>query len=410
MLKKIYLLLTIAATVVLGSCSSKMGDMKQEFFTVTPSILEVIGSQVPVTIDGKFPAKVFDKKSVLTVTPVLKYNGGEAIAESMTFQGSKVRGNDRTISYENGGTFKMKMTFDYVPEMEKSELYLRFSVNRGKKTYTLPEVKVADGCIATSQLYCNTVKSANIAIGEDAFQRVIKQAKEANIMFLIQQTNLRSSELNSTEMKELTAALADVAQDYENKVLEDIQVSAYASPDGGYILNDGIATGRGDNAAKHMKNEMKKAKIDGFVDNRYTAEDWDGFQELVSRSNLPDKELILRVLSMYTDPEEREEQIKNISSVYGELADEILPKLRRILRLPDERKVLVLVERFAEIGDKPQIERAHSDRNHAEHNHIDFGAVNIPPDAIFGDAERQRKAATLDATHMRKGQALAHRR
>ena len=329
MLKKIYLLLTIAATVVLGSCSSKMGDMKQEFFTVTPSILEVIGSQVPVTIDGKFPAKVFDKKSVLTVTPVLKYNGGEAIAESMTFQGSKVRGNDRTISYENGGTFKMKMTFDYVPEMEKSELYLRFTVNRGKKTYTLPEVKVADGCIATSQLYCNTVKSANIAIGEDAFQRVIKQAKEANIMFLIQQTNLRSSELNSTEMKELTAALADVAQDYENKVLEDIQVSAYASPDGGYILNDGIATGRGDNAAKHMKNEMKKAKIDGFVDIRYTAEDWEGFQELVSRSNLPDKELILRVLSMYTDPEEREEQIKNISSVYGELADEILPKLRR---------------------------------------------------------------------------------
>ena len=306
-----------------------MGEMKSEFFTVTPSILEVNGSEIPVTIDGKFPAKFFNKKSVLTVTPVLKYDGGEAVAESMTFQGSKVRGNDRTISYENGGTFKMKMTFDYIPEMEKSELFLRFTVNAGNKIYTLPEVKVADGCIATSQLYRQTAASANIAIGEDAFQRVIKQAKEANIMFLIQQTNLRSSELNSTEMKELTAALADVAQDYENKVLEDIQVSAYASPDGGYLLNDGIATSRGDNAAKHMKSEMKKAKLDGFVDNRYTAEDWQGFQELVSRSNLPDKELILRVLSMYDDPEEREEQIKNISSVYGEFADEILPKLRR---------------------------------------------------------------------------------
>lgn len=329
MLKKSYLLLTMAVMLLLSSCSSKMGQMKQEFFTVTPSILEVVGSEVPVTIDGKFPAKFFDKKSVLTITPILKYNGGEAVAESMTFQGSKVRGNDRTISYDNGGTFKMKMTFDYVPEMEDSELFLRFTVSKGKKTYEMPEIKVADGCIATSQLYRKTATKANVAVGEDAFQRVIKQAKEANIMFLIQQTNLRSSELNSTEMKELTAALADVAQDYENKVLEDIQISAYASPDGSYTLNDDLATGRGDNAAKQMKKEMKKAKIDGFIDNKYTAEDWEGFQELVSRSNLPDKELILRVLSMYEDPEQREEQIKNISSVYSELADEILPRLRR---------------------------------------------------------------------------------
>ena len=329
MLKRFYQLLTMAAILLLGSCSSKMSEMKQEFFTVTPSILEVVGSEIPVALDGKFPAKFFDKSSTLTITPVLKYAGEEAIAAPMTFQGSKVRGNDRTISYDNGGTFKMKMTFDYIPEMEDAELYLRFTVNKGKKTYTLPDLKVADGCIATSQLYRKSAESANIAIGEDAFQRVIKQAKEANIMFLIQQTNLRSSELKSTEMKELTAALADVAQDYENKVLEDIQISAYASPDGGYSLNDGIATSRGDNAAKHMRKEMKKAKIEGFIDNEYTAEDWNGFQELVSRSNLPDKELILRVLSMYDDPEQREEQIKNISSVYKELADEVLPKLRR---------------------------------------------------------------------------------
>ena len=323
MLKKIYLLLTIAAAVLLGSCGATMGEMKQEFFTVTPSILEVTGSQVPVTIDGKFPAKIFDKKSVLTVTPVLKYAGKEAISEPMTFQGSKVRGNDRTISYENGGTFKMKMTFDYVPEMEKSELYLRFTVNSGNKEYTLPEVKIADGCISTSQLYRSSVATASIAIGEDAFQRVIKQAKEANIMFLIQQTNLRLSELNSTEMQELTATLDNVAKDFENKVLEDIQISAYASPDGSYTLNDNIATGRGENTAKHIREQMKKSKIDGFVDNKYTAEDWEGFQEFVSKSNIPDKELILRVLSMYDDPEEREEQIKNISSVYGELADEM---------------------------------------------------------------------------------------
>ena len=329
MLKKISSLLMFAAVLMLGSCSSKMKEMKPEYFTVTPEVLEVIGSEVPVTIDGKFPAKFFNKKAVLTITPVLKHKNGEAIAEASIFQGENVRGNDKTISYDNGGNFKMKMTFDYVPAMEKAELYLRFSVNKGNKSKTLPEVKVADGCIATSQLYQQTVTTANIAWCEDAFQRVIKQAKEANILFLIQQTNLRMSELKSDEIKDFKNALTDIATDYENKVLDDVQISSYASPDGDFDLNDNLATGRGDNAAKFVKKELKKAKLNGYVDNDYTAEDWEGFKELVSKSNLPDKELILRVLSMYNDPEEREAQIKNISSVYKELADDILPKLRR---------------------------------------------------------------------------------
>lgn len=329
MFKKICLLLTLVAAVFLGSCSSKMKSLKPEYFTVTPGVLEVVGSEVPVVVDGKFPAKFFKKKAVLTITPVLKYNGGEALAEPMTFQGEKVRGNDRVVSYDNGGTFRMKMAFDYVPGMEDAELYMRFVVNKGSKVYTLPDVKVADGCIATSQLYRQAAATANIAVGEDAFQRVIKQAKEANIMFLIQQANLRASELNSADMKELKASIVDVATDYENKILEDIQISAYASPDGKMDLNYDISTSREANTAKYMKNELKKAKLEGYVDSEYTAEDWEGFSELVANSNLPDKELILRVLSMYEDPEEREQQIKNISSVYSDLADEILPKLRR---------------------------------------------------------------------------------
>lgn len=329
MLKKINLLLALATVVILASCSSKMKEMKPEFFTVTPGVLEVVGSEIPVVIDGKFPAKFFNKKSVLTITPVLKYEGGEALAEPATFQGTSIRGNDQVISYDNGGNFRMKMTFDYIPEMEDAELYLRFVVNKGKKTYTIPEVKVADGCIATSQLYRQTAATANIAMGEDAFQRVIKQAKEANIMFLIQQTNLRISELNSDEIKELKAAIADIAANYENKVIDGVEISAYASPDGGFDLNANIATGRGNNTSKFVKDELKKAQIDGYVDSEYTAEDWKGFQELVAKSDLPDKELILRVLSMYNDPEEREQQIKNISAVYSELTSEILPRLRR---------------------------------------------------------------------------------
>ncbi len=329
MFKKLSFLFACAAIVALSSCSSKMGVMKSEYFTVTPQVLEVVGTQVPATVEGKFPAKVFNKKSVLTVTPVLKYEGGEALAEPVVFQGEKVRGNDRVISYDNGGSFKTKMSFDYVPAMEDAELYLRFVVNKGDKTYSLPDVKIADGCIATSQLYRQTVTTAGIAIGEDAFQRVIKQAKEANIMFLIQQTNLRASQMTSEEMKELKAAMADIAKDLENKVLDEVEVSAYASPDGGVALNDNIATGRERNTEKFVKKEMKKAKLEGHVDSKYTAEDWEGFQELIMKSELPDKELILRVLSMYEDPEEREAQIKNISSVYSEIAEEVLPKLRR---------------------------------------------------------------------------------
>lgn len=329
MLKKLSYLVCAVAVMLACSCSSKMQPLVSEYFTVTPKVLEVVGSEIPVTIDGRFPQKFFNKKSVLTITPVLRYDGGEATAESVTFQGEKVQGNNRVISYQQGGNFTMKMSFDYLPVMEKSELYLKFTVTKGSKSYLLPEVKVADGCIATSQLYLSTIRSANTAIGEDAFQRVIKQAQQANIMFLIQQTNLRSSELNTAQMNALSDSMKSVADDAERKVLDNVEVAAYASPDGGMLLNVDVANGREENTAKFVKKQMDKAKLDGYLDTDYTAEDWEGFQELVSQSNLPDKELILRVLSMYTEPEERETQIKNISSVYSDLADEILPQLRR---------------------------------------------------------------------------------
>ena len=329
MLKKISFLLSLMAVVLLSSCGSKMKGLTSEYFTVTPQVLEVIGGEIPVTIDGKFPEKFFNKKAVLTVTPILKWDGGELSAESMTFQGEKVQGNNRTISYKEGGNFTMKTKFDYTPAMAKSALYLAFTVTKGKKSYTLPEVKVADGCIATSELYRSTIKESNIAIGEDAFQRVIKQAKQANIMFLIQQTNLRNSELKSEDIAALKESMKDVATDTKSKVLDNVEVAAFASPDGGMTLNVDVAGGREKNTAKYVDAQMKKANLKGYLDTDYTAEDWEGFQELVSQSNLADKELILRVLSMYKEPEEREAQIKNISSVYKDLADEILPQLRR---------------------------------------------------------------------------------
>ena len=327
MTKKLYLPLLMAMVVALfSSCSKKMGELSADYFTVTPQVLEAVGGKVPATINGKFPEKYFNKKAVVEVTPVLKWNGGEAKGQPATFQGEKVEGNDQTISYKMGGSYTMKTSFDYVPEMAKSELYLEFKATISKKVVTIPAVKVADGVISTSELVNNTLGNANPALGEDAFQRIIKEKHDANIMFLIQQANIRSSELKTA--KEFNKEVANV-NEAANKKISNIEVSAYASPDGGVSLNTTLAENREGNTTKMLSKDLKKAKIDAPIDAKYTAQDWEGFQELVSKSNIQDKELILRVLSMYQDPAQREQEIKNISSVYKTLADEILPQLRR---------------------------------------------------------------------------------
>ena len=327
MTKKLYLPLLMAMVVALfSSCSKKMGELSADYFTVTPQVLEAVGGKVPATINGKFPEKYFNKKAVVEVTPVLKWNGGEAKGQPATFQGEKVEGNDQSISYKMGGSYTMKTSFDYVPEMAKSELYLEFKATIGKKEVTIPAVKIADGVISTSELVNNTLGNANPALGEDAFQRIIKEKHDANIMFLIQQANIRSSELKTA--KEFNKEVANV-NEAANKKISNIEVSAYASPDGGVSLNTTLAENRENNTTKMLNKDLKKAKIDAPIDAKYTAQDWEGFQELVSKSNIQDKELILRVIAMYQDPAQRESEIKNISAVYKELANTILPQLRR---------------------------------------------------------------------------------
>ncbi len=326
MTKKFYLPLLVAVVAVLSSCSSKLDELSADYFSVTPQVLEAVGGKVPATINGTFPEKYFNKKAVVEVTPVLKWDGGQAVGQSAVFQGEKVEGNDQTIAYKAGGNYTMKTVFDYVPEMAKSELFLEFTAKVGNKEVSIPAVKVADGVISTSEIVAQTVATANVALGEDAFQRIIKEKHDANIMFLIQQANVRSSELKTAKaFQEEVKAIGEAA----NKQITNIEISAYASPDGSLDLNQGLAEKRQDATAKVVNKNLKKDKMEANVDTKYTAEDWEGFQELVSKSNIQDKELILRVLSMYKEPEQREQEIKNISSVYSDLADEILPQLRR---------------------------------------------------------------------------------
>lgn len=329
-MRKQSLLIAAASALLLTSCSSKLGELTADNFKVVPNPLEAEVGQVPATINGTFPEKYMKKKAVVTVTPELRYADGKvARGTSATFQGEKVKGNDQTISYKVGGNYTMKSNFAYVPDMLKSELYLTFDAKVGKKSVEVPAVKVANGVIATSMLYTETAENAQACIAPDAFQRITAQKQDANIKFLIQQANLRRSELKNNSVKEFVELLKRINDDKKNLNLNNIEISAYASPDGGFELNEKLASNRKKNTEKYLQKELKKIKMESPVDAKYTAQDWEGFQELVKASNIQDKDVILRVLSMYKDPEEREQQIKNMSAGFKELAEGVLPELRR---------------------------------------------------------------------------------
>ena len=325
--RKFCYVLLLGVALSLSSCGKKMGKFSADYFSVTPDPLEVVGVNVPARVSAKIPAKFFVKNAEVTVTPTLVYNGQEATSQPYTFQGEKVRGNYTVISYDKGGYATIPVNFTYQPEMAKSELYLDFNVDQNGKKYVLPRVKVADGVIATAAL----ADAATVApaIAPDKFQRIINEKYAADIMFLINQANIRAGQLKTDAMvelqKEIKAANGDTS-----RVLEEINISSYASPDGGVKLNTKLAENREKNTKDYMEKQLKKDKITEFgeLTAQFTAQDWEGFQKLVQQSNIQDKDLILSVLSMYKDPEQREREIRNISNVFEQLADEILPQLR----------------------------------------------------------------------------------
>ena len=310
---KNYLLLSAATLMMFTSCS-KLGELSADNFTVTPNPLETQKGAVPATINGHFPEKYMKKKAVVTVVPELRYsNGVVEKGASATFQGEKVRGNDQTINYKMGGNYTMKTSFAYAGD-NKAEMFLTFDARIGNKKMEVPAVKVADGVIATSELYKQTILTTQAAVAPDAYQRITKKKLDA---------------LKNNSVQEFVKMLKQINNDREKLNMENIEVSAYASPDGGFKINDKLAGDRQKVTEKYVNQELKKMKMDAPVDAKYTAQDWEGFQELVKASNIQDKEVILRVLSMYKDPQEREQQIRNISTAFRELADGVLPELRR---------------------------------------------------------------------------------
>lgn len=320
-------LLFVGALMMLTGCNKKMNQFAADYFTTNPNPLEVVGTQVPATVTANVPAKFFKKNAEVTVTPVLVWNGGEATSTPYRFQGEKVRGNATTVSYDNGGSYTIPVNFTYQPEMQKSELFLDFQVQQGKKQYALPRVKVANGVIATAALA--DAGSVNPAIAPDKFQRIINEKYTADILFLINQANIRNNQLTSAQMESFNADVKKASQDTA-RVIEDINISSYASPDGPWEFNNQLAQKREKVTNDYLTKKLKKEAITDFgeITKQFTAEDWEGFKKLVEASNIQDKELILSVLSMYKDPEQREREIHNLSNVFETLAETILPQLR----------------------------------------------------------------------------------
>ncbi len=377
-MKKI-VLLALAAPLMLSGCK-KLGSLTADDVKVTPTPLVATAGEVPATISVTFPEKYMKKKAQVTCIPVLQYEGGQAEGAGATFQGEKVEGNATTVNYKVGGVYSMKTNFKFVPEMMKSDLMMTFDARIGKKQVKLPAVKIGYGVLATSDLLGRCLTSSNPAVAPDNYQRVIKQKQEANIKFLIAQSTLRASELKSVSLKDLVAILKEINDNQEGRLLETLEVSAYASPDGRYEFKYKLAERRQNVSSDYLKKELKKLKMDVNINTKYTAEDWDGFQELLQASNLQDKQVILSVLSMYKDPEEREQQIRNMSEIYTDIKDGILPELRRarlivnyeIIGRSDEQ----IMEQYKQDAKELSLEELVYAANTLEQNPAQKNAIN----------------------------------
>ena len=334
-MKKFFSCLTIvaAAVFVFASCDNpaKMAEAAEKIkIDCTPDVLEVVAEAIDATVDVTFPGEYFHPKAILQVTPVMLYHGGEVAGEPFYYQGEKVKDNYKVISGKSLTTVREKVHFAYVPGMERSELVLRAKVLYKNQEYDYPaDIKVADGANTTYMLVNDILKShgGQVEYTADGYQSVINETAEAQILYLINSADVRNSELRNAGIKEYQKVLADLDND-ARRTVTGTEIVAYASPDGDLSHNNKLSANREKSASKALGTLAKKLNT-GEVTSRSIGEDWEGFQELVSKSDIQDKELILRVLSMYSDPNVREREIKNMSQIYTSLAKEVLPELRR---------------------------------------------------------------------------------
>ncbi len=323
--------LIILAAAVLSSCgglNKMVKEADQVAYQVTPEVLEMHGGEVDVAVEVTYPAKYFNKKAILTLTPVVKYAGGETELDPIVVQGEDVTENNKVISYDTGGREKASDTFEYSDEMMRSELVVRITGEAKGKTAEFEDVKLADGIIVTPNLV--KVEPKLVAFS-DNFKRIVPDEYVSDIHYVINRADVRRSEISKEDVEGMTEYLKN-ANANERIELKNVKISAYASPDGPYDFNDNLSEKRKMSADKYLESEIRKADIsvaDELFSMLTTPEDWEGFKELMQASDIQDKEMILRVLSMHSDPEVREQEIRNITEAFEEIKEKILPDLRR---------------------------------------------------------------------------------
>lgn len=362
-MKKSLKFIAIASGLAAVACSSpeKMAEQAENVIvTCDPAVLEVVAGEINATVTVTYPEDYFNKKAILEVTPVIVYEGGEQAMEPYMFQGTSVKDNYEVVPSE-GATVSKPVHFTYVEGMEKCYLELRGVAKQGKKSATLPSKKAADGANTTYMLAC---KAGRVDFKADNYQEVIAMSEEGQIMYNINSSDVKNSELKGASVKNFLEAVEAVKAN-ERKAIKSTDIIAYASPDGGEELNTKLSDKRSNTAEKAFNKVTKKAPIDAPVNVKSVGQDWEGFQELVAASQIEDKDLIIRVLSMYSDPEVRENEIKNMSAVYTTLAKEVLPELRRARFIANveftnysSEELLKLVEENSDVLDEEALLRA----------------------------------------------------
>jgi hypothetical protein len=326
------LALVLVAGIVLTACggTGKMAKYAETVeYNLDPNPLIVRGDSVAVNINGKFPGKYFSKKAMVEITPTLEYGENSTAYEMVAFQGEDAAGNATVIPYENGKSFSYSDKIAYTSDMEDSDLMIYVKGMQGNKEKDFEPYKLADGVITTPYL----MMSDDMPImAKDAFQRITSHEAYAVINYLVNSSVVRSSELRDDDIKAVNDFLSDYGtnEDYQFK---NAEIVSYASPEGELSFNEDLADERAESAAKALTRLMKKNDMEfdeeSFFNLMPKGEDWEGFKEKMEASDIADKELILRILEMYSDKTKREEEIRNLAATYTEIKEKILPDLRR---------------------------------------------------------------------------------
>ncbi len=331
-MKKITLFLAVAA--ILASCNplSKMAKYAESIkYDVQPNPLEMHGDSVAVSLSGKFPPNYFHKLATVTATPTMKNEAGEVVKafEPIKLVGTDVQEDGQKIDFTKGGSFTYEDKLPYDAKMEMVNLTIDVVAGYKTKTKDFGSVDLGTGTVITPMMVRSDEKPI---MGADKFNRITPKSSEGQINYLINSAQVRGSELRDADVAAMKDFIAEGAE--KGWTFKGLSVSAYASPDGELSKNENLANDRAASAAKSVGSMLKRKKIDAAKDDAFftkegKGEDWAGFKKAMQASDIPDKDMIIRILEMTDDVNKREEEIKAISKTYLVLADQILPGLRR---------------------------------------------------------------------------------